>query len=220
MNPALLLFAVALIASLLSGILGWFCGLYWLIPLAIVLIALGSYLLIRLLRFYSRLKELVKDLREGDFGVSLPQVEKGPLGALLAQLAGAIKRTGEFEKLRQSRVLLYYRALNLLLREIKEPVIWIDTERDFFRLNPEAQRLFEVDQDEYKLSGILNLPDNEVFSTWFKRLIYSSDVVPEEIACDVALPVSKHSRMLYVKALVVRTGEEVHSLIFLFLKPV
>lgn len=191
-----------------------------LIPLILLIFLLQVQVLIRFRLFLKTLSRLIRSLQQDDFSVEMDDTEKDTFVVHLRQLAAAIKKTGEFEKLRKARVLLYYRALTVLLRKIKEPVIWIDIEEDFFRLNPSAQALFGVEQEEYKLSGIMNLPDNNLFASWFNKVIRSEEIVPNEIACDIALPVSKRAQVLYVEAIVVKTVDEKAKIVFLFLKPV
>ncbi len=194
--------------------------LYLLIPVLCVLLGMQVYLFWRMRSFLNSLSKMINSLRQDEFSVTVEEREDDFLTRYLKHLAGAIRKSGEFEKLRRDRVLLYYRALSLILRNVQEPIIWLDLEKDFFRLNPSAQRLFEVEQEEYRLSGIVNLTDNEVFASWLEKLIRNDEVVPEEIACELALPVSKRVRVLYIKAILVRAGEENPKMMFLFLRPV
>ncbi len=190
------------------------------IPLILLILLLQVEILFRLRRFVEGLSRLIKSLQQNEFSVEFKEKERDLFANYLRQLAFAIKKSGEFEKLRRDRVLLYYRALRVLLRRVKEPVIWIDLEEDFFRLNPASQKLFGVEQEEYKLSGILNLPDNSLFSAWLDKVVKSEEIVPNEIACDISLPVSKRAQVLYIDAVVIRTGEEKAKIVFLFLKTV
>ncbi len=190
------------------------------VPLILLIFLLQVQVLVRFRLFLRTLSRLIKSLQQDDFSVEMEGVEKDAFIMYLHQLASAIKKTGEFEKLRKARVLLYYRALTVLLRKIKEPVVWIDIEEDFFRLNPSAQTLFGIEQEEYKLSGIMNLPDNNLFASWLNKVVGSEEIVPNEIACDIALPVSKRAQVLYVEAMVVKTMDGKAKIVFLFLKPV
>ncbi len=192
--------------------------LFIFIPIVILLLSVEIFSFWKSYVFLKEISSLVESLSNGDFSKDLAYKSSDVYGRILSQLNSAIRKVGEFERLRQERVLLYYRALSLILRRMEEPVIWIDLEKDFFRLNPRAQALFEIEQDEYKFSGILNLSANDVFSSWIKRIIDSSEIVPDEFACEIALPVSRRPKMLYINAVVVKTGEEKVQVLFLFLK--
>ncbi len=216
------LFEVSYIVSLIVAIVFFMLAvmkkIFWVLPLVVIFIFAQLYLFFRLRKFIKTLKIMIEELSQGEFNVDPSGSGTDFMAKILLQMASALKKTGDFEKLRQGRVLLYYRALSLILRRIDKPVVWIDVEKDVFRLNPSCQKLFGVEQDEYKLSGILSLADNDVFASWLRKLINNSDIVPDEIACEVALPVSKRPHMLYVNSLVVKTGEEKAQIIFLFLR--
>ncbi len=212
-----------IVVAIFLGVCLWigiFYHLFWFVPIVLMQIFVLVYLFFRVRWFLKTEESLLRKLSEGEFDVEVDLKEVDIFSHLASQLTSVIRKTGEFERLRRQKVLLYYRALVLILRKINNPVIWVDVEEDVFRLNSEAQKLFGVEQEEYKLSGILTLANNDVFSAWFHKVLDSSEIVPEEFACELALPMSRRPQMLYINAVLVKAGEEKIRLIFLFLKRV
>ncbi len=186
--------------------------------LVFLLIGLSMYFLIKVAKFLSVIRQLISALNKADFDVDLVYKSKDGFGQIFSQFISALANAGRFEELRRNRVLMYYRALSVILRKIESPVIWIDVEKDSFKLNSAAQALFGIEQDEYKLSGILNLPENEVFTIWLKKVIEASDIVPMDMSCEVSLPVAKAKRMVYIEATSIKNEESGVQFVFLFLK--
>ncbi len=186
--------------------------------LIIFLIGLSIYFLVKVARFISVMRQLISALNKADFDIEVPYKPNDIFGRVSAMFVSALANAGRFEELRRNRVLMYYRALSVIMRRIEAPVLWVDVEKDAFKLNPAAQAMFGIEQDEYKLSGILNLPENEVFAMWLKKVIESSDIVPMEMSCEISLPVAKANRMVYIDAVSIKNEESGVQFVFLFLK--
>lgn len=124
---------------------------------SLILTASGwTYISLRMLRFFSRLRIFFRRLLANDYSTGMRNVAW--LADELSVLTDLTNKTADqlraYDELRAERTSLSFRAMDLLFRNDPQGIILADMEKKLFRFNPAAQNMYCVKQETYSFETI------------------------------------------------------------------
>ncbi|MBP7828612.1 MAG: hypothetical protein KA248_01705 [Kiritimatiellae bacterium] len=176
-HHAIILAWVAVVAALATGyavlLLGGPLPRLWRPLLAWLAVGLAGwlYLMLRLTAARRRLVGFLRRLLAGDYETGMRQRDRFPDEVTgMARLANQLgQQLQAYDTLRAERVALSSRALDLLHREVSEPVLLADTEKEFFRLNPAAQEFLGTEKETLGFDALRAQPANQAFMNLVRK---------------------------------------------------
>lgn len=142
------------------------------------------YLAVRTLRFLARLRAFFRRLLYDDYNTGIRDITWISDG--FTQLTELANRTADrlrtYDELRAERTGLSYRAMDMLFRISEQALILVDMEKKQFRLNPVAQKMYDVKQETYTFDSIEKQGANTRFFRIFLLAVLRETVTKEGTA--------------------------------------
>lgn len=189
--------------------------------LLLVLISTGCSLFLahRVLTFQRDLIRFVRLMLSGNYESGIPVRLKGHdevdhLERLLNKMGDQIR---EYDELRAARVACSYRTLGLLFRTVSDPVLLADMAKRKLAFNPAAQRLFDMEEDNFAFESLEALEENAAFFEMFWEAV-ERQRIPQEGHVRIQLPSRNTQRQVSVKIFPLKDSEDEVGSALLFLQ--
>ena len=179
-----------------AGLLG-ICLLCW------------TYLTVRIAGFRRRIATFLDRVLKGDYetGIRLGTAFRDELYPVEETANRLVERLRIYDRLRADRVSIHARALDLILRQVKEPLITADVEKEVFVFNPAAQKALGIERKSFSFESVLKPAANQSFGNLFKQVI-SGRKVNTDGTCLIQLPGMTEPRRIGLELLPLRDRDE------------
>jgi len=179
---------------------GFFPLFLFLLFLYVLGVVLWGYLTIRVLRFRRGLVNFLRHVFSGNYQAGVPLGSAIPdeinrISDLINKVTGRLRT---YDTLRQEKVAVHTRALEIISKQIYEGLIIADIEKKKFTLNPVARVLFGTEHEEMTFSALGDKKNNAQFMELFKKVV-EKEKVPQEKTILIELPIGEISKEISVK---------------------
>ena len=167
------------------------------------------YLTVRITGFRQRLSSFLSRLLKGDYetGVHMSTAFRDEFYSIEDTANRLVERLRIYDRLRADRVSIHARVLDLILRQVKEPLITADVEKEVFVFNPAAQKTLGIERKSFSFESVLKPAANQSFGSLFKQVV-SGRKVNTEGSCMLQLPGMNEPMRISLELLPLRDRDE------------
>ena len=189
--------------------------------LSVLSLALIVTVLVRIARFRAQLLRLLRRLLAGDYesGISVsarPVDEVTVLERLLDRLTGQLR---EYDGLRTERVRDIQRALDVLLENVTQPAMLLDTRRELLQCNPPWRDAFGIAQQSISFAAVERIPTNASFIELVRGVV-DDDKSPKRATVRLQIPPQESHRDVTLQIVPVKPGNgDIHYAFILACPP-
>ncbi len=168
------------------------------------------YLTARIVGFRRRLSNFLSRLLKGDYetGIHMSTAFCDEFYSIEDTANRLVERLRIYDRLRADRVSIHARVLDLILRQVKEPLITADVEKEVFVFNPAAQKVLGIERKSFSFESVLKPAANQSFAHLFKEVV-SGRKVNTEGTCLLQLPGMNEPLRTALELLPLRDRDEI-----------
>jgi len=168
------------------------------------------YLTARMTGFRQRLLHFLSQLLKGDYetGIHMGTAFRDEFYPIEDTANRLVERLRIYDRLRADRVSIHARVLDLILRQVKEPLITADVEKEVFVFNPAAQKALGIERKSFSFESVLKPAANQSFHSLFKEVV-SGRKVNTEGTCLLQLPGMHEPLRIGLELLPLRDRDEI-----------
>lgn len=176
------------------------------------------YLTMRMAGFRRRLFNFLSRLLKGDYetGIHMSTAFRDEFYPIEDTANRLVERLRIYDRLRADRVSIHARALDLILRQVQEPLITADVEKEVFVFNPAAQKALGIERKSFSFESVLKPAANQGFGSLFKQVV-SGRKVNTAGTCLFQLPGMNTPMRIELELLPLRDRDETVRFAVLFL---
>ncbi|RKY34868.1 MAG: hypothetical protein DRP78_06060 [Candidatus Omnitrophota bacterium] len=165
------------------------------------------YLINRINIFNKRLSQSLRYILENNFQTGIALSGSDEFSLLSEQCNLVIERINEYDSLRENKIVILNRLLNIFKRNVPSGIIIIDLEFAVMKLNRATQAIFGITQDELTIDSVINLESNTAFNDLYQDVITGkANTIARKV--ELFLPVLKAKAVVNLKMFAIKDKDE------------
>ncbi len=214
----ILTFVLLLLISFLNLFLYEKNPIYFINSLLTLILAFLILKIFNLFHFFiKKMDALLNRLIEGDQNVGIKYENKGEFQKISEKMNKFLENLRDSMKESKKRTFLSNKIIRNLLRASNQAIGILDSTK--IRINPTAQKLFDVNWTEISVDFFLNHKENQAFRELYKE-IFEDKIDEKERGVEIYFPSKRKKEAFNLKVITLKDEEGEVNLALLFFKPI
>ncbi len=180
-------------------------------------IVIALYLLNRITIFNKKCLLALRHILDNNFKTGISMTGNDELTRLADRLNLVIDRINEYDLLRENKIVVFNRLLDILNRNIQAGAMTLDLEAGRIKINRSAQELFGINQDELTIDSVIKLESNSAFNKLYQDIVQGrANTIASNL--ELFLPILRAKASVNLKMFAIKDKDEkLNAILCLFI---